>query len=96
MKYNIEALISHIKNIRWKAFRISNTLKDNLSEKLTAALLLRFLEITRKKIYYSNVTALQKDVLIKTKHFLGSFPELFKEANSKNIFQVLPLMIDPL
>ena len=65
---------------------IVNTLKDNLSEKQAGALLVKFFKITRKKIYFNNVTALQKGVLIKTKLFLGNFPEIFKEANSKNNF----------
>ena len=61
-----------------------------------AALLVRFVEITRKKIHFNNVAALQKGVLIKTKLSLGNFPEMFKEANSKNNFWFLPLMIDSL
>ena len=90
----MEVFISHIKNIRWKAFRIVNTLKDNLSEKYAAALLVRLLKITRNKIHFNNVTALQKGVLIKIKLFLGNFREIFKETNSKKIFRVLPVMID--
>ena len=33
LKDNIEAFISHVKNIPWEAFRIVNTLKGNLPEK---------------------------------------------------------------
>ena len=94
MKGNIEAFISHVKNILWEAFRIVSTLKDNLPEMYEAALLVRFVEITRKKIHFNNVAALQKGVLIKTKLSLGNFPEIFKEPNCKNNFRVLPLMID--
>ena len=48
LKYNIKAVIAHIKNIRWKAFGIVNTLRESLSEKKPAASLVRFLGITRK------------------------------------------------
>ena len=47
LQYDIKAVTAHIKNIRWKAFGIVNTLRDSLSEKKPAALLVRFLEITR-------------------------------------------------
>ena len=45
LKYNIKAVIE---NIRWRAFGIVSTLRDSLSDKKPAALLVRFLEITSK------------------------------------------------
>ena len=59
--------------------QIENTFRNNLSEKQPAALLVRFLCITRKRVHFNNV--LQEVVLIETKFFLGNFPDIFKEAN---------------
>ena len=42
--------------------------------------MVRFLEITRKKVHFNNV------VLIETKFFLENFSEILKEANSRTLF----------
>ena len=42
----------HNKDIWREAFRVVNTLEDDLSEKDLAAVLIRFLEITHKRVLY--------------------------------------------
>ena len=42
--------------------------------------MVRFLEITRKKVHFNNV------VLTETKFFLENFSEILKEANSRTLF----------
>ena len=86
----MKAVIARIKNICWKAFGIVSTLRDSLSEKKPAALLVRFHEITRKvlitRLFY-NAAVLQEIFLLETKTFSWNFPEFFKEANAKIFFE---------